>query len=182
MYLSYLCYLYTVLHDRCTLIYLPINLLMDIYFILNLLLCIINNTKTNKPPCVGMFVRKADVKHNSHTWEPFSIVCKQGKKDKNIKIHLIFSRVYLYFIPIIRRVIFLVQIQTVIYNKGEERQTKKLMFRKTVPNKRVGKNEDHNTTGYTQSLAFTQRIQFCSPEKNYSLKTYKVCLFLLKSC
>lgn len=50
------------------------------------------------------------------------------------------------------------------------------MFRKTVPNKRVGKKGDHNTTGYTQSLAFTQRIQFCSPEKNYSLKTYKVSL------
>ena len=46
------------------------------------------------------------------------------KIDKNIKIHLILSRVYPYFIPIIRRVIFLVQIQTIICGKDAERQGK----------------------------------------------------------
>lgn len=99
-------------------------------------------------------MNKEKTNHNSHTWETFSIGYKGEKKIKNLKLHLILSRVYLYFIPIITRVTFLLQIQTVINSKDSERQIKKLLFRKDVPNKkrRVRKREDHSKTGYTQSL------------------------------
>lgn len=54
------------------------------------------------------------------------------------------------------------------------------MLRKTDPNKKNKKREYNNATGYTQSLSYTQRIQFCSPENNPHLR-HRTTLIPLKS-